>query len=152
GFSATKGLASMVLHRLADRGLLAYDEPVASFWPEFAAEGKGAVTVRELLSHRAGLYDVRAVAEGAEDLLDHELMEDRLPVAPQHLYGRPAYHALTFGWLASGLARRVTGRGMHDLIAQELALPLGTPGLEVGYPKHPAAEMLGSSLRLYSSL
>ena len=55
----------MVIHRLADRGLLAYDEPVASFWPEFAADGKERITVRELLSHRAGLYDVQAIAERA---------------------------------------------------------------------------------------
>src|SRR3954463_13903575 len=60
GFSATKGLASMVIPRLADRGLIDYDEAVAHHWPEFAAAGKDRITVRELLSHRAGLYDVQA--------------------------------------------------------------------------------------------
>ena len=107
GFSATKGLASMVLHRLADRGELAYDEPVASYWPAFAAEGKQHITVRELLSHRANLYDVQAVAHSAEDLLDHIGMEERLAAAmPQGPPSRPAYHALTFGWLASGARPR----------------------------------------------
>ena len=153
GFSATKGLASMVLHRLADRGLLDYDEPVASFWPEFAAEGKGGITVRELMSHRAGLYDVQAVAFNARDLLDHEELENRLAAArPRHAQGRPAYHAITYGWLASGLARRVTGDGMRDLIRTELAEPLGTAGLELGLPARRPAPILGSSLRLYSSL
>jgi CubicO group peptidase (beta-lactamase class C family) len=152
-FSATKGLASTVLHRLADRGLLAYDEPVARFWPEFAAEGKEAITVRELMSHRAGLYDVQAVAHNARDLLDHLEMEDRLAAAaPSGAQGRPAYHAITYGWLASGLARRVTGLGMRDLIREELAEPLGTPGLELGLPSRRPAQIVGSSLRFYSSL
>ncbi|MGZ5341502.1 MAG: serine hydrolase domain-containing protein [Solirubrobacterales bacterium] len=152
-FSATKGLASMVLHRLADRGLIAYDEPVASFWPEFAAQGKEAITVRELMSHRAGLYDVQVIARNARDLLDHEELENRLAAAaPQGPRGRPAYHAITYGWLASGLARRVTGDGMRDLIRSELAEPLGTSGLELGFPSRRPAQIVGSSLRLYSSL
>ena len=54
-FSTTKGVASTVIHRLADRGEIDYDEPVATYSPEFAAGGKGRVTVRDLMSHRAGL-------------------------------------------------------------------------------------------------
>ena len=153
GFSATKGLASMVLHRLADRGELAYDEPVASFWPDFGAEGKERITVRHLMSHRANLYDVQAVARDAEDLLDHVGMEQRLAAAkPQGAPGRPAYHALTYGWLASGLARAVTGKGMRELVGEELAAPLEAPGLEIGYPSRPPAEIVGASLRIYSTL
>jgi CubicO group peptidase (beta-lactamase class C family) len=153
GFSATKGLAAMVIHRLVDRGLLAYDEPVAGFWPEFAAGGKQGITVRELLSHRAGLHDVQAVAESGEDLLDHLKMEERLAGAtPQGPPGRPAYHAFTFGWLAAGLARSVTGKGMHELAEQELASPLSTSGLEVGFPSRAPAEPVGASLRLYTAL
>jgi CubicO group peptidase (beta-lactamase class C family) len=155
GFSATKGLASMVIHRLADRGLIDYDLPVASYWPEFAAAGKERITVRELLSHRAGLYDVQAVARNADDLLDHLGMERRLAAAtPQGAAGRPAYHAITFGWLASGLARAVTGMGMRELVRTELAEPLGTSGLEIGIgDEHPGpAEMVGTSLRIYTAL
>jgi CubicO group peptidase (beta-lactamase class C family) len=156
GFSSTKGLASMVLHRLADRGELAYDEPVASYWPEFAAAGKERITVRELLSHRAGLSNVQAVARNAEDLLDHLGMERRLAAArPQTPPGLPAYHAFTFGWLASGLARAVTGKGMRDLIRTELAEPLGTEGLELGSPsgsRVERVEMVGGSLRIYTTL
>jgi CubicO group peptidase (beta-lactamase class C family) len=152
GFSATKGLAAMVLHRLADRGLLGYDEPVASFWPEFAAAGKDRITVRELLSHRAGLHDVRAVADGPRELLDHILMEERLAAAAPQSPGRPAYHAFTFGWLAAGLARAVTGKGMRELVRTELAEPLGAPGLEIGRPSRPPADLVGSSLRIYTAL
>src|SRR3954452_12295479 len=107
-FSTTKGVASTVIHRLADRGLLGYDEPVGGYWPEFAAGGKERVTVRDLLTHRAGLSSVRAVAARAEDLLDHIALEEKLAVrsvrAPT---GRSAYHAITYGWLVAGLARRI---------------------------------------------
>jgi CubicO group peptidase (beta-lactamase class C family) len=154
GFSATKGLASMVIHRLADRGLIDYDLPVAGYWPEFAAAGKDRITVRELLSHRAGLYDVQAVAHNADELLDHIGMERRLAAAtPEGSPGRPAYHAITYGWLASGLARAVTGKGMRDLVRTELAEPLGTSGLEIGTGGGPTkpAEMVGRSLRIYTA-
>src|SRR3954471_306509 len=77
-FSTTKGVASTVIPRLADRGELDYDEPVAKYWPEFAVGGKEDVTVRHLLTHRAGLHSVRAVADEAEDLLDHVGLEHRL--------------------------------------------------------------------------
>jgi len=70
-----------------------------------------------------------------EDLLDHIGMEERLAAAaPGRLLGKPAYHALTFGWLMSGLARAVTGKGMRALIREELAQPLGTDGLHLGRP------------------
>jgi CubicO group peptidase (beta-lactamase class C family) len=153
-FSATKGLASMVIHRLADRGLLDYDVPVAAYWPEFAAAGKERITVRELLTHRAGLYDVQAVAHNSDELLDQLGMERRLAAAtPTGPPGRPAYHAITYGWLASGLARAVTGQGMRDLVRTELAGPLGTDGLEIGIGDGPTqpAEMVGRSLRIYTA-
>ena len=81
-FSTTKGVASTVIHRLADRGLLDYDEPVATYWPAFAAGGKGRITVRHVLTHRAGLQSIGAVARRADDLLDHLGMEARLAAAP----------------------------------------------------------------------
>lgn len=155
GFSTTKGLASMVIHRLADRDLIDYDLPVCRYWPEFAAAGKEQTTVREILSHRAGLYDVQAVAHNTEELLDHIGMERRLAAAtPEGPPGRPAYHAITYGWLASGLARAVTGKGMRELVGTELAEPLGTSGLEIGTGDGPTrpAEMVGRSLRLYTAL
>ena len=132
-FSATKGVASTVIHRLADRGLLSYDEPVAEYWPEFAANGKDEITVRDVLRHRAGLSHLKGVSK--EELLDHLLMEERLAAAPvDHLRGRPAYHALTYGWLLSGLTRAVTGKGMRELIREEVARPLNTDGLHLGRP------------------
>jgi len=133
-FSATKGMASTVIHRLVDRGLIDYDLPVAEYWPEFAAKGKAHITVRDVMRHRAGLSQLNGV--GRVDLLDHLAMERRLAAAPVNrlLHGHSAYHALTYGWLVSGLARAVTGRGMAELIRTELAEPLGTDGLHLGRP------------------
>jgi CubicO group peptidase (beta-lactamase class C family) len=132
-FSATKGVASTVIHRLVDEGLLDYDVPVAEYWPEFGANGKADITVRDVLRHRSGLSHLKGVS-GAE-LMDHRLMEERLAAAPpDHLHGAPAYHALTYGWLLSGLARSLTGKGMRELIRTELAGPLNTDGLHLGRP------------------
>jgi CubicO group peptidase (beta-lactamase class C family) len=132
-FSATKGMTSTVIHRLVDRGLIDYDAPVAEYWRAFGANGKSNITVRQVMRHQAGLSALHGASK--EDLLDHELMEQRLAAArPGYSFGRSAYHALTYGWLMSGLARSVTGKGMRDLIRQELAEPLGTDGLHLGRP------------------
>jgi CubicO group peptidase (beta-lactamase class C family) len=133
-FSVTKGLASTVIHRLADRGLIDYDTPVSEYWPEFGANGKADITVREVMRHRAGLSQLNGVSKA--DLLDHLAMEQRIAAAAVNrlLYGHQAYHALTYGWLMSGLGRAVTGKGMRELIRQELAEPLDIDGLHLGRP------------------
>jgi CubicO group peptidase (beta-lactamase class C family) len=133
-FSATKGVTATVIHRLADRRLLDYDEPVATYWPAFGANNKGDITVRDVLRHRAGLSHLPGGLT-KDELLDREVMEAKLAAAsPDYLRGRPAYHALTYGWLLSGLARAVTGRGMRELIREEVARPLNTDGLHLGRP------------------
>ncbi|WP_458687662.1 serine hydrolase domain-containing protein [Nocardia tengchongensis] len=132
-YSASKGVSATVLARLADRGLLDYNAPVAEYWPEFAAHSKGSITVTELLSHRAGLSALPATTPG--EVLDHELMEARLAAAkPDHLLGTPIYHALTIGWLMNGLARAITGHDMTRLYRSEVAEPLGVDGIHLGRP------------------
>ena len=154
-FSATKGMASTVIHRLADRGLIDYDAPVAEYWPAFGANGKASVTVREVMRHRAGLAHLNGVTKA--DLMDHLLMEERMAAAPMGLLkGRPAYHALTYGWLMSGLARAVTGRGMRELFRTELAAPLNTDGVHLGRPPVGAptqpARIIGPQTRLQNPI
>jgi CubicO group peptidase (beta-lactamase class C family) len=77
-FSATKGMASTVIHRLVDRGLIDYEAPVADYWAAFGANGKAGITVRDLMRHRAGLSQLQGVTKA--DLLDHLLMEDGWPL------------------------------------------------------------------------
>jgi CubicO group peptidase (beta-lactamase class C family) len=150
-FSTTKGVASTVVHRLAERGLLGYDDAVAHHWPEFGVGGKDKVTVRDVLTHRAGLYSVQAVADRAEDILDHLAMEERLAARTvKAATTGSAYHAITYGWLVAGLLRRVTGKGMAELVQSEVAEPLGVDGLHLGAPAEVqarVAEPVGSALR-----
>lgn len=132
-FSATKGIASTVIHRLADRGLIDYDAPVAEYWRAFGANGKADITIREMMRHRAGLSHLNGI--GKDELMDHVAMEERLAAAPaSSLRGKPAYHAVTFGWLLSGLARSVTGKGMGRLFREEVAEQLNTDGIHLGRP------------------
>lgn len=134
-FSSSKGITATVIHRLVDRGLISYDAPVARYWPEFGANGKASITVREVLNHTAGLSRLKGIAHRAEDVLDHELMEQRLAAAHvDRFYGKRAYHAMTFGWLLSGLARAVTGTDMRELYRTEIAEPLGVDGIHLGRP------------------
>jgi CubicO group peptidase (beta-lactamase class C family) len=137
-FSTTKGVTSIAVAMCVERGLLSYEEKVSTYWPEFVAEGKADVTVAQLLSHRAGLYTVDGDIS-LEDALDWGTITARLadtaplfPVDSTH-----GYHALTFGWLAGELVRRVTGKSLGDFVREEIAGPLGVE-MHVGLP--PALE------------
>ncbi|MGI9643462.1 MAG: serine hydrolase domain-containing protein [Acidimicrobiia bacterium] len=148
-FSTTKGVVATVLHRLADRGLVSYDEPVATYWPEFAAAGKDRITIRHLLTHQAGMHPVRSLVSSAQNLLDWEDMVARLAAAePAWEPGtRSGYHALTYGWLVGEVIRRVTGLSVNDAVQREIAEPLGVDGLFVGLPaseRSRAADLLVS--------
>ncbi|MEJ7928064.1 serine hydrolase domain-containing protein [Sphingobium sp. AN641] len=123
--STTKGLTSMCIAMLVDRGKLDYEAPVATYWPEFAAAGKGAVTVGELMSHQAGLTGPRDPAT-VEDFYEHKALAARL--AAQEPFFRPGvfgYHSLTFGTLADELVRRTDGRTVSRFFAEEIASKLG---------------------------
>ncbi|MDH3706266.1 MAG: beta-lactamase family protein [Acidimicrobiia bacterium] len=136
-FSTTKGVVATVVHRLVDRGELDYDEPVATYWPEFAAAGKHHITVRQLLTHQAGMHDVRSLVPSAEVLLDWDEMVHRLAAAsPRWEPGtRPGYHGLTYGWLVGEVIRRVTGTTVNEAVQREIAEPLDIDGMYIGAPE-----------------
>ncbi|MGC0365962.1 CubicO group peptidase (beta-lactamase class C family) [Rhodococcus sp. 27YEA15] len=126
-FSTGKGVASTVVHRLAERGLVDYDAPVARYWPEFAAAGKESITVRELMSHRAGLHKVRGLVPHPTDLMNYDSVVAALAATTpdkRRLKG-PGYHAVTYGWLVAELVARVVGRPFVDVVEAEIAGPLG---------------------------
>lgn len=136
-FSTTKGVVATIVHRLVDRGLLDYDAPVATYWPEFAAHGKEHVTLRHLLTHQAALHGVRGLAESTETLLDWDTMARMLAEAdPVWEVGtRSGYHALTYGWLVGEVIRRVTGLTVNEALQREIAQPLGVEGqMYIGAP------------------
>ncbi len=135
-FSTTKGVTSTALHLLADRGQIEYDAPVAAYWPQFAQGGKERITVRQVLTHSAGLHRMRTLVDRAHRMLDWEYMVAALERAePAYEPGsRHGYHALTYGWLVGELVRRVSGRPIARFVDEELARPLGLDGLYVGCP------------------
>ena len=125
-FSVGKGLLAACVARLTGLGLIDPDAPVAHYWPEFAAAGKAAVTVRQLLSHQAGLPAIRRpLAPGSA--LDWSLMTCAL--ADQEPWWPPGsghgYHVNTFGFAGGELIRRVTGLTPGTLLQRALAGPLG---------------------------
>ncbi|HEX7780748.1 MAG TPA: serine hydrolase domain-containing protein [Vicinamibacterales bacterium] len=127
-YSATKGLAAMTLAIAHSRGWLDYEERVCAYWPEFAQQGKGKVTVRQLLSHQAGLFALDVP-------LDRRLVADldRLAVVlarqkPAWEPGtRQAYHAVTLGFYEAELLRRIDPqhRSLGQFFEEEIAEPLG---------------------------
>ncbi len=127
-FSTTKGMASMALAVAHSHGLVDFDAPVAAYWPEFAQNGKAAITVRQLLSHRAGLAALDEPIH--RKLLDHP---DRLAArlarqAPLWEPGhRQGYHAWTLGFYESELLRRIdpAGRTIGRAFTEDVATPLG---------------------------
>lgn len=124
-FSCTKGLVAIAIAQLAQDGRLELDSPMARYWPEFAASGKEGITVREALSHRAGLAAPRADIS-LETALDWtaitEVLAEQEPLwEPGAAHG---YHALTYGWLAGELIRRITGQSVGTYFRSEIAEPL----------------------------
>lgn len=133
-WSCTKGATSLCAHVLASRGQLSLDAPVSAYWPEFARNGKQAVTVRMLLAHQAG---VAAFREPIPDTgyCDWDLIAGRLAdQAPLWAPGtRHGYHALTFGHLVGEVVRRVTGSTLGAFFRDEVAAPRGID-LWIGLP------------------
>ncbi|WBB68592.1 serine hydrolase domain-containing protein [Micromonospora sp. WMMD812] len=134
--STGKGLTSTVAHVLAEQGRLDYDLRLAEVWPEFARHGKEGITLRHVLTHTAGVPTLPADTT-VEDFTDWDRMcaiiADTEPIAPPGEL--KAYHAWTFGWLVGETVRRVTGRRISQVLAEEVAGPLGVAGeLFLGVP------------------
>mgnify|MGYP001167109248 FL=1 len=127
-FSTTKGITAIAVAICVQRGWLAYDQPVSRYWPEFAAQGKGDATVAQLLSHQCGLFSVEGPVT-LEEALDWPTITERLadtkpdwPIGTAH-----GYHAVTFGFLAGELVRRVdpAHRSIGKFVHDEVAAPIG---------------------------
>ncbi|MFD4323604.1 serine hydrolase domain-containing protein [Nocardioides sp. NPDC058538] len=134
-FSCSKSVSAIVVLWLAEHGLIDIDAPVAVYWPEFAAHGKVDVTVRELMAHRAGVPLVDAPLTRTDVLADTAFAD---AMAAQKPLWRPgtahAYHAVSVGAGLGEIVRRVTGRSLGTVLAEELADPLGLD-LWIGVPE-----------------
>ncbi|WP_335989422.1 serine hydrolase domain-containing protein [Glycomyces sp. MUSA5-2] len=135
-FSTTKNITALAVLTLADRSQLDLDAPVATYWPEFAANGKDAVLVRHLLAHTSGVSGWEPPVT-IPDLYDLETSTARLArQAPWWAPGTAAgYHALSYGHLLGELVRRVDGRSLTAFVDEELAAPLGAD-VQIGAREH----------------
>ncbi len=136
-YSIGKGVASTVVHVLAERGVLGYDTRIVELWPEFGAHGKEGATVRHALSQSVG---VPGLPPGltVEDLTDWEKM--CAIIAEAEPWWEPGakigYHAVTFGYIVGEIVRRATGKPISQVLREEVATPLGvTDELFLGVPE-----------------
>jgi CubicO group peptidase (beta-lactamase class C family) len=151
--STTKGLAAMTIAVASSRGWIDYEAPVADYWPQFAQNGKGAVTVRQLLSHEAGLVWIDEPMR-FEDLEDLDRVADALArQKPAWEPGtRHGYHAMTIGLYMQELIRHVdpAGRTLGRFFQEEIARPLGIEFF-IGLPTDIPDERL-AKLRTFTPL
>lgn len=136
-FSVTKTPTVTALHLQVERGLLEYDAPVVEYWPEYGAAGKERTTVRDVITHRAGLVQMPPAVTpetiGDWDRLVGELAATAPLVEPGT---RNAYHSYTFGWLVGELVRRTDPRhrDFGTFLREEVFAPVGVTQFWAGLP------------------
>ena len=133
-FSSGKSLETLAIAYLVDQGLLQYSDRIADHWPEFAARGKGDITVADLMRHEAGLVNFKHTFD-PEQLHRENIKQNSVGSVIEGLNARipsdPAkrrnYHAMTRGWVVNELFRRVDpqGRTLGEYLQDEIARPLG---------------------------
>lgn len=134
-FSTGKAVMALLIATCVERGLLAYDDTVASHWPAFGQAGKDRITVGQMMSHQSGLP---GFAETVDPTIwfDRQAVLDRLTAqAPMWEPGTASgYHPITIGYLAGELFRIVDGRSMGTALRQDFAEPFGLD-LWIGLPE-----------------
>ncbi|MET8698350.1 serine hydrolase domain-containing protein [Kitasatospora sp. NPDC058032] len=136
-FSGSKGVTVTALLKLVDRGGIELDRPVSHYWPEFAAEGKGAVTVREVVTFTGRLPGTWTQVT-QDDANDPLLMAGLIAAQPLESDPRAdgiLYGPLSAGWIVGELIRRVDGRPLDRFFREEIAVPLD---LDIHYGTGPA--------------
>ncbi|SEQ48990.1 CubicO group peptidase, beta-lactamase class C family [Devosia sp. YR412] len=123
--SVAKGVSAICVAMLVDRGQLTLDAPVSTYWPEFAADGKGEITVRQALGHLAGIPVTDLAAPG--DIYHWDRMiaaiANQKPLWP--VGEKQVYHSSTLGFIAGELVRRLTGKTIGTFLQDEICGPRG---------------------------
>ncbi|WFB36170.1 serine hydrolase [Kiritimatiellota bacterium B12222] len=133
-FSCGKGVAATAVHRLVERGILSWDEPIAVYWPEFGCNGKEQITLRQVMAHNSGLP---MMPESCPSLgTDWEAMCAFYATArPVHPPGEARhYHAVSYSWLVGETAHRADGRPFQQIIEEEVLAPLAIDDFFFGVP------------------
>lgn len=165
-FSTGKGILVTLIHILVSQNFLAYDKTLASYWPAFAQNGKASVTLRDILTHESGLFNIVSITEHAKDMLDWQLMlsnveqmgvnsltntqssgsssaNKKQPVN-QSTESSAAYSALVSGWVLGGLIEKVTQLPLQQALEYYLLEPLNLVGqVYFGVPKDKVEQVAG---------
>ena len=133
-FSSGKSLEAIAIASLVSKGLMRYDATITEYWPEFGANGKDGLTVADLMRHEAGLANFDTSID-MEDLFTDNIKQNTIGRiieghAQAYTYegedNKREYHAVTRGWIANELFRRVdpTGRTIGEFLREEISAPL----------------------------
>ena len=140
--SASKAVTAMVVHLLDQQGSLRIDDAVVQYIPEFGVHGKDRITLRDLLTHRAGIPSVPGSRRDPEILLDLERVLPALYGAkPTARSSRPAYHALSAGYVLGEVVKRATGKTLRDVLREDILDPVGIHGMDYGIAPSRATEV-----------
>ena len=115
-YSTGKGVLATLAHILVSEGFLNYDTPVAQYWPEFAQNGKDKITLRHMLCHQSGLFDISSNIQDAFEMTDWSHMLKVMEQAtPRFSVGADAaYQPFTFGWQVGGLLEKATNKSLKE--------------------------------------
>lgn len=135
-FSASKAVTAMLVHKVAEEGLIKLHDPVAEYIPEFGARGKQYITVGQVLSHKGGIPTIKVKDADPSILWDWDACVELLCNAqPRKDAGTTqAYHAITGGYILGEIMRRVTGQSLDEIITSRVAQPLGAHYMKFGLP------------------
>lgn len=136
-FSASKAVTAILTHKLAEEGGIDLDAPVARYWPAFGRKGKALITVRDVLSHRAGIpgIELDKADRAVERLNDWEWICERIANSKVGRLRMVAYHAITGGFVLGEIIQRVTGKSIVDYHEEKLRKPLGMKHFTYGLPQ-----------------
>ncbi|NHB58598.1 beta-lactamase family protein [Acinetobacter sp. 194] len=136
-YSTGKGVIATLAHILVSEGILDYDSPISNYWPEFAQNGKAEMTLRHVLCHQSGLYDIRNNIDAAVEMADWaHMLKVMAQAKPRFEIGQDsAYQALTFGWLVGGILEKAAKQPLAWLMQRYLVDPLDLDGAYFGVPQ-----------------
>ncbi|MCA9677126.1 MAG: beta-lactamase family protein [Kofleriaceae bacterium] len=135
-FSASKAVTAILVHLADQQHQIHLDDPVAHYLPEFGRHGKHRITLRHVLTHRAGIPQIPPEFADVA-LLEHpeQILQILCDARPQLYPGRRlAYHALTGGFVLGAVLERVTGKSMRALLRDQILAPLGFDAFNYGVP------------------
>lgn len=146
-FSAAKAITSIVMHKLEGDGALVLDNPVAAYVPGFERHGKGDITLHQVLNHTAGIPVISPEALDLDLLADPAAIEEYvLDLRPRSRPGRPAYHAISGGFVMEVVVRHVLGMSLREVLARDFKRPLGLRWFDYGVRPKDAGRVAHNAL------